>query len=196
MVSKIEQNIHAFAQEIELVAQLKAQGKNPETLANIDPEAATELSNLIGMLDEAEVMPAVTRRVEEIRRHTSEPQEKHISTQKNREPKKIPPPQWHSDPFPLFEIIYTKRDPNKPLQKALGSDARHDVSEQRKKLRKQLGLPEKSPPWKEMLQKFHNLTEEDKNILAEMGFYPDNIKNPYSLRAEVMLRALDRYKNS
>ena len=190
-------NLQIYNDEILLMAQLKAQGTNESEIRKADPEAAAKFSFLETELYRAGVMPQVEALAEKIRRKLADSDSSHAVPKVSiREPKKIPPPMWYSDPLPLMQIIATRRNPNKPLQKALGSDARHEVSEQHKKLRQKLGLPEKAPLWKEMLQQFHDLTEEDKNILSEMGYHPDEVTNPYSLTVECMLRDLERYKNS
>jgi hypothetical protein len=110
---------------------------------------------------------------------------------KVRQPKKISPA-WHSDPEPIMEIAADRQK----IRRVLSSDAGHDTSVRRKELRKKMGLPEKAPPWKETLQKFNALTENDKDILRKMGYKPERVRNPYSETVECMLRDLQQSRNS
>lgn len=114
-----------------------------------------------------------------------------VPASKGREPKKIHPA-WPADLESFMEIATDKHK----RRRALSSDAVHEATLQRRALRIKLGLPEKSPPWKETLQKFHALTEEDKDILRGWGYHPERVRNIYSLTVERMLRDLERFRGS
>ena len=110
---------------------------------------------------------------------------------KGRQPKKINPP-WRDDSQPAIAII---TDPDRRAR-ALSSDAGHEATVRRQELRKKLGLTEKAPPWKELQRDFMALTEDDKEILRQMGYKPERVRNPHSLTVECMLRDLKRYRES
>lgn len=114
-----------------------------------------------------------------------------VPASKGRQPKKINP-NWHSDPERIMEIAADRHK----RTRALASDAGHDATLRRQQLRLKLGLPEKAPPWKEMLLQFSALTEEDKDTLRDLGYHPERVTNPHSLTVERMLRDLQRYRGS
>jgi len=114
-----------------------------------------------------------------------------IEIPKGRQPKKISTA-WPSDPEPIMEITADRHK----MQRVLSSEAGHDKTEWRKELRKKMGLPEKAPPWKETLQKFSALTDDDIRLLKEMGYKPERVTNPHSLTVECMLRDLQQSRNS
>ena len=172
---------------------------NPKSglLENITPEDQRPIEDTTGLFQKKDSMELTSSFPKNPEKQTDFLQlvptkpEAGKSTLKSRQSQKITPA-WHSDPEQIMEIA---TDPYK-RKRALGSDAGHETTLRRRALRKKLGLPEKAPPWKETLQKFHSLTEKDKDILREMGYHPERVKNPYSITVECMLRDLQRHRES
>jgi hypothetical protein len=71
-----------------------------------------------------------------------------------------------------------------------------DAKVQRDERRKKKGLPERAPSWRGLQNKFLALTQSDKNILREMGYHPEWIKNKHGETVECMLRDLEQYRKS
>lgn len=114
-----------------------------------------------------------------------------VPPSKSRQPTKIAPA-WHSDPERIMEIGSDVRK----RSRVHNSDAAHTSNVQRQERRKELHLPKTAPPWKELQRAFMALTEDDKEILRQMGYKPEQVKNPHSWTVECMLRDLQRYRNS
>lgn len=169
---------------------------NPKSglLENITPEDQRPIEDTTGLFQKKDSMGLTAsspkKQTDFLQLVPTEPEAEKPEL-KGRQPQKITP-SWHSDPEQIMEIA---ADPYK-RKRALGSDAQHEAMLHRRALRKELGLPEKAPPWKETLQRFHAFTEEDKNILRGMGYHPERVRNPYSMTVECMLRDLQQYRES